>query len=73
MRTKNNNLKVKSQSRDWTKIVEAAKSARETNNKLIKDLSLWNINVRIRKNGIVETDNKDPVLLANPPTPMPKD
>ena len=49
-----------------------AESIKETSNKLIIDLNLESINVRLRKSRIVESKNKDPALLANLPTFTPK-
>ena len=66
-------MEEKLQPRDWIKIAKVAESKKKISDKLIRDLSLQNVNVRLEKNGIVESDNKDPALSAYPPTPMPKD
>lgn len=65
------NKEIKPQPKNWAKIVKVVESIKKTSNKLI-DLSLQNINARLRKNGIIELDNKDLALLAYLPTPRPK-
>ena len=53
------------------KIPKAAERIKKTSNKLIRDLSLQSVNVKLRKNGIVEPNNKDLLLSTNPPALTP--
>lgn len=65
--------KIKPESRNRAKIAKAIMKIKETSNKLIIDLSLQSVNIRLEKYIIVESDNKDLAFLANLPTSIPKD
>lgn len=60
--------KVKLQPKDLEKIIKMAKSTKEISNKLIINLSLQSVNKKLRKNEIMELNNKDLALLAHLPT-----
>ena len=66
-------MEMKPQLRDWIKIVKAAEKMKKISNRLIKDLSLQSVNMKLGKNEIVEPDNKDPTLSANLQTLTPKE
>lgn len=63
---------MKPQPKDRAKIAKAEESTKKTKNKLIIDLSLQNINIRLEKNKIVELINKDQTFLAYLQTFIPK-
>ena len=63
---------VKLQLRNLGKIRKAIKSIKDINNKLIIDLNLQSVNIKLEKNWIMESNNKDSALLVNLPTPTPK-
>lgn len=71
-KAKDKNKKVKLQFKDQIKILDIAKSITESNNILIKKLSLLKFNVKIEKNGILKSDNKDLVFLISQSTLLPK-